>query len=131
MTVVIQEHKSLRVLVADLINHVDQLVRQEIRLAQAEGSEKIAEASRGALSIAAGLLIALVALIVLVQALVVALATYMPPALAALAVGVVLALIAIGLVWHGQNQLSLRNLTLPKTRASLQADSEVIMEVTK
>lgn len=127
----IQEHKPLRVLASELIDHVNQLVRQEIRLAQAEGSEKVAEASQGALSIAAGLLIALVALIVLVQALVVALANYMPPAVAALAVGVVLALIAVLLVRHGQNQLSLRNLTLPKTRASLQASSDVIMEATK
>jgi hypothetical protein len=126
-----QEHKPLRMLVADLIDQVNQLVRQEIRLAQAEGSEKVAEASQGALSIAGGLLIALVALIVLVQALVVALANYMPPAVAALVVGVVLALIAIVLVRHGQNQLNLRNLTLPKTRASLQADSQVIMEATK
>lgn len=126
-----QEHKPLRALVVDLIDHVNQLVRQEIRLAQAEGSEKVAEASQGALSIAAGFLVALVSLIVLVQALVVALAEYMPPALAALVVGVVLALIAFGLVWYGQSQLKLGNLTLPKTRASLQADSEVIMEATK
>lgn len=126
-----QEHKSTKGLVADLIEHLSQLVRQEIRLAQAEGSEKVAEASQGALSIAVGLLIALVALIVLVQALVVALANFMPPALAALCVGVVLALIAAGLVWHGQSQLSLRNLTMPKTRASLQASSEVILEASK
>lgn len=126
------EHdKSIRLLVMDLVDGVNRLVRQEIRLAQAEGSEKISEALAGVLSMVAGLAIALVALIVLVQALVVALAELMPPALAAVVVGVVLAIVALLLVRYGQNQLSVHNLTLPKTRASLQANADMVMEGTK
>lgn len=127
----LEHEKPVRVLIGDLIENVNRLVRQEMRLAQAEGSEKLTEASRGILSIGVGLLIALVALIILAQALVVALANVIPPAWAALAVGVVLALIAVILVRIGQNQLSVQNLTLPKTRATLQSNPDLIVEATK
>jgi uncharacterized membrane protein len=120
--------KSTRSLVSDLIGGVNRLIRQEIRLAQAEGSEKIAEASAGAISIAAGTFIAMIALLVLVQALVVALANYMPASLAALLVGVVLAIIAFALVMNGRNNLSASNLTLPRTRATLRSNTEYAAE---
>ena len=120
--------RSTRSLVSDLMASVTKLIRQEIRLAQAEGTEKVAEASTGALSIVAGILVAMIALLVLVQALVVALANYMPSALAALVVGVALAVIAFILVMTGRNNLSASNLTLPRTRATLRDNTEFVAE---
>jgi uncharacterized membrane protein YfcA len=83
------------------------------------------------ISVAAGLLIALASLLVLVQALVVALAKYMPDALAALLVGLVLALVAFLLMYRARNALSTDNLALPRTRESLRQDKDTIMETVR
>ncbi|MBK8906888.1 MAG: phage holin family protein [Rhodospirillales bacterium] len=127
------QEKPIRALLGDLIEGVNRLVRQEIRLAQVESSEKLSEVLSGIAGIAAGLLVALVALLVLVQALVVALAehTALTPALAALVVGVVLALIAFVLVYMGQKALRARNLALPRTVSALQDDKDMVMERTR
>lgn len=74
------------------------------------------------------MLVALAALLVLVQALVVALAKYLPPEIAALIVGVVLAVIAFFLVRAGRAALDAKNLALPKTVESLKRDKELVAE---
>lgn len=127
------QEKPIRALLGDLIEGVNRLVRQEIRLAQVESSEKMGQVLSGVAGVAAGLLVAGVALLVLVQALVAALANlnFMTPALAALVVGVVLALIAFLLVYMGQKALRVRNLALPRTVSALQDDKDMVMERTR
>ena len=77
-----------------LISDATLLMQQEARLARAEAGEKIEQIQIGMVSIVTGLLIAFCALLVLVQALVVALANIMPASVAALVVGITLAVIA-------------------------------------
>lgn len=127
------QEKPIRTLMGELIEGVNRLVRQEIRLAQVESSEKLREVLTGIAGIAAGLLIALVALLVLVQAMIVALAehTALTPALAALIVGIVLAVIAFLLVYMGQKNLQASNLALPRTVSALQDDKDLVMERTR
>ncbi|MEO4041174.1 phage holin family protein [Hoeflea sp. CAU 1731] len=114
--------------IRELIADATLLVRQEINLAKAEAAEKLGQIQAGVAAVAVGLLIALTALLVLVQALVVALGNIMPPALAALIVGVVLALIAFVLVMNGANQLKPENLAPKRTIRSVRENAEKMKE---
>lgn len=114
-------------LVSDLIKDVGQLVRQELRLAQAEVSEKLQQAQNGVYAIATGLLVAFCALLILLQALVIALSNVLPPWLAAVSVGSVLALVAFVLIRQGRENLKAKNL-IPER--SLRAGKETVETVT-
>jgi len=101
---------SLGQLVSDLISDLGQLVRQELRLAQSELSDKLKQAQNGVYAIVTGLLVAFCALLILLQAVVIALSNVMPPWLAALSVGGVLAIVAFVLIRQGRSNLKARNL---------------------
>lgn len=122
------QDQSVKVLLSDLANGISKLVRQELRLAQAEGSEKISQLTTGFISILGGLLVALVALLVLVQALVIGLSNFMPPSLASLSVGVVLAVVAFVLIKAGQNSLKPVKLAPERTMRSVREDKDMVME---
>ena len=101
---------SLGQLVTELIADLGQLIRQELRLVQAEASEKLKQAQNGVYAIVTGLLVAFCALLILLQALVVGLSNVMPAWLASLSVGLVLAIVAFVLIGHGRNNLKAKNL---------------------
>lgn len=122
------EERPLGRLLADLLNGVTTLVRQELRLAQAEGSEKLTSAAIGVAAILAGLLIANCALLILLQALVIALADYMPDWLAALVVGGVVAIVAFVAIWQGKRQLSADKLAPRRTIRTVRDSTEMVME---
>jgi uncharacterized membrane protein YqjE len=122
-----QDH-SIGALLADLANGLSKLVRQELRLAQAEGSEKMSRATTGLIAIVAGLLVAICALLVLLQALVIAVAHYMAPSVASLIVGIVVAVIAFIMMWQGQRSLSAERLAPKRIIRSLREDSQMVME---
>lgn len=107
---------------------MNRLIHQELELICVETTEKAREALMGVIGILGGMMVALAALLVLVQALVVALADYMPPAIAALIVGIVLAVIAFLLVRAGRAALDAKNLSLTKTAESLKRDKELVAE---
>lgn len=115
-------------LLAELIRSVQTLIRQELRLAQAEGSEKVNQVMAGAIGIVAGMLVAFAALLVLLQALVVALAEHMDPAWASLVVGVAIAIVAFALIKYGQSNLKGANLVPERTMKSMRADADMAME---
>ena len=106
---------SLGQLVTGLVADIGHLVRQELRLAQAEASEKLEQAQTGAYAVITGLLVAFCALLILLQALVIALTKVMPAWAASLSVGVVLALIAFVLIRQGAKNLRARNLIPERT----------------
>ncbi|GAB4371208.1 MAG: hypothetical protein Kow00114_31950 [Kiloniellaceae bacterium] len=91
------------------------MVRQELRLAQAEASEKFKQAQNGVYAVITGLLVAFCALLILLQAVVIALSNVMPAWLAAVAVGLVLAAVAFALIRQGRNSLKARNLIPQRT----------------
>lgn len=122
------DNRPIAQLLGDLIESVNKLIHQELELVRVETAEKAREALMGVIGILGGMLVALAALLVLVQAVVVALANHMPPEIAALIVGVVLAIIAFFLVRAGRAALDAKNLALPKTVESLKRDKEMVAE---
>lgn len=125
------ERKPISGLFADLTDAVSRLVRQELELVRAETSEKASAATIGLIGIIGGMLVALTSLLVLVQALVVTLADYMPDEIAALVVGIGLAIIAFIMIRVGQSRLDLKTLALPKTTTSLKRDKDLVMETVR
>lgn len=126
-----EDRRPVSDVMMDLVDQVTRLVRQELRLARTEASEKAHEVTLGLVGLIGGMMVALASLLVLVQALVVALADYMPDAVAALIVGVALALVAFFLIRAGQSNLSAENVTLPKTAQSLKRDKDMVMETVR
>ncbi|MBL8667608.1 MAG: phage holin family protein [Rhodospirillales bacterium] len=122
------DNRPVAQLLGDLIESVNKLLQQQLQLVRVEATEKAREALMGVIGIIGGMLVALAALLVLVQAVVVALANHMPPEIAALIVGVVLAVIAFFLVRAGRTALDAKNLALPKTAESLKRDKELVAE---
>lgn len=119
---------SLKTLLRDLITEVTELIRQELRLAQVEGSEKVAQAQHSMIAIAAGMLLAFCALLILLQAVVVALAQFVPAWAASLIVGAVIAVIAFVLVKQGQSGISPANLTPERTLDAMRRDKDLVLE---
>lgn len=122
------DNRPIAQLLGDLIESVNKLIHQELELVRVETAEKAREALMGVIGILGGMLVALAALLVLVQAVVVALANHMPPEIAALIVGIVLAIVAFFLVRAGRAALDAKNLALPKTVESLKRDKEMVAE---
>lgn len=123
------DDRSLKDLFADLTHSVSTLFRKEIELARAETSEKISQAGVAAGSIAGGGILALAALIVLLQALVIALSELgLAPALSALIVGGVVAIIAFALIYKGMNDLKASSLAPTRTVEALRQDARMVKE---
>jgi drug/metabolite transporter (DMT)-like permease len=123
------DDRSLKELFGDLTQSVTTLFRKEIELARAETSEKLSQAGVAAGAIAAGGVLALAALIVLLQALVIALSELgLAPALSALIVGGVVAIIAFALIYKGVNDLKASNLAPTRTVEALRRDAHMVKE---
>lgn len=114
--------------VKSLVSDATLLAQQEARLARAEVGEKIEQVQIGMIGIVSGLLLAFCALLILLQALVVALSNIMPPSLAALLVGVVLAALAYVSVKAGTEQLKAKNLVPERTLNSMRDSAETIKD---
>lgn len=123
------DDRSLKELFGDLTHSVTTLFRKEIELARAETSEKVSQAGLAAGALAAGGILALAALIVLLQALVIALSELgLAPALSALIVGGVVAIIAFALIYKGMNDLKASNLAPTRTVEALRRDAHMVKE---
>jgi drug/metabolite transporter (DMT)-like permease len=123
------DDRSLKELLGDLTHSVTTLFRKEIELARAETSEKLSQAGVAAGAVAAGGILALAALIVLLQALVLALTELgLAPALCALIVGGVVAIIAFALIYKGLNDLKASNLAPTRTVEALRRDAHMVKE---
>lgn len=126
-----EQDTSTRSLLSDLIKSIQTLIRQELRLAQAEGSEKVNQVAAGAIGMVAGMLVSFAALLVLLQALVAALAEHMATGWASLIVGIVVAAIGFGLIKYGQSSLKATNLVPERTVRQVRADADLAMEKVK
>jgi uncharacterized membrane protein YqjE len=122
------QDQSIKSLLAELVNNVSRLVRQELQLVQVETSEKTSQALEGVFVIIGGLLLAFAALLILLQALVVGLAEFMEPWLASLIVGVGVAIIAFVLIKVGQNSLKASSLTPDRTLRVMRDQKDMVME---
>ena len=122
------QDQSVKSLLAELVNNVSRLVRQELQLVQVETSEKTSQALEGVFVIIGGLLLAFAALLILLQAVVVGLSEFVEPWLASLIVGVVVAVIAFALIKYGQSSLKASNLTPDRTIRVMRDQKDMVME---
>lgn len=125
------ETRSIPTLVGDAIRDTTELVSKEIALLRTEMGEGLDNLVRAlGLFIAAGVLV-LTALMVLILALVKGLAALLnSDALAALIVGGVFAVIAIGLALWARSKVSLSGLEPTHTGHQLKQDAGIITERT-
>jgi drug/metabolite transporter (DMT)-like permease len=122
------QDQSVKSLLAELVNNVSRLVRQELQLVQVETSEKTSQALEGVFVIIGGLLLAFAALLILLLAVVEGLSEFMEPWLASLIVGVVVAVIAFVLIKVGQNSLKASSLTPDRTLRVMRDQKDMVME---
>lgn len=124
--------KSLPSLLSDLTRDTVDLVRQEIALARAELSIKIANAQTALTAVAIGAAILLAGLFIVLQAVVAGLAMVLPedvaPWLSPLIVGVGVALIGFMMLKGGSAKLTAENLMPHKTMNSLSRDKALVQE---
>jgi xanthine/uracil permease len=123
------ETRSVGELLRDLANDVTALIRQEMTLARTEAQDKVQQTVVAVMAIVAGALIAFAALIILLDALVYGLTEAgLERWLAALIVGVVVALIGFLLVRKGQKDLSATRLAPERTAANVRKDINLVKE---
>jgi succinate dehydrogenase/fumarate reductase cytochrome b subunit len=131
------DNRPLSELVSGLVSDITGLFRKEISLAKTEASEKMSQAVTGIEAFGAGLVFAIAAVGVLLAALVNGLAAFFvaqgmsdtgADALSSVIVGVVVALLAYGLIKKGLSTLRGENLSFDRTSASLRQDAQIIKE---
>lgn len=119
-----QREPTLGELFSDLSSQASTLVRQEVRLAKTELTNKAVFASRETAYLVAGALLGYAALLCLLAAIIVGLEAWMPLWVSALIVGAAVAVIAAGLAWKGYSALKRINPAPTRTIATLQEDKE-------
>jgi putative Mn2+ efflux pump MntP len=113
------EERSIGQLFAELTEETRTLVRQEIQLARAELSEKVAGIGTDIGSMVGGVAVLYAGFLVLLAAIVIGLAHVIGPGWAALLVGIVTLAIGGWMVTRGLQDMKQRNLKPEKTVASL------------
>jgi nucleoside permease NupC len=120
---------SIQRLLGDALRESSDLARKELALFRTEMSDNVRTIAMGLVMVIAAAVVSILALIWLTQALVDWLATKVGShALAALIVGGVLAVVAIGLGLYGRSAMSKTSLAPKRTTRSIQRDAEVLTE---
>src|SRR5215208_4293494 len=118
---------SIQRLLGDALRESSDLARKELALFRTEMSDNVRTIAMGLVMVIAAAVFSILALIWLTQALVDWLATKVgSQALAALIVGGVLALIAVGLGLYGRSAMAKTSLAPKRTVESLERDAEVL-----
>src|SRR3954462_12516072 len=121
--------EDLTKLIGEALRESSDLAQKEMALFRAEMSENMRTLAMGLVIVIVAAVFAILALIWLTQALVYWLATKVgSETLAALIVGGVLAVVAIGLGLYGRSAIAKTSLTPTRTVRSLQQDAEVLTE---
>lgn len=123
--------KSITTLFSDLARETSDLVRQEVKLAKLELSEKITQVNAGITSLITGGIVVFAGLLVLLQAVVIGVAQLLEPYtdqawVAPLIVGLVVALIGLAVLQRGRHDLEPRSLAPRRTADSLRRDGEMV-----
>jgi hypothetical protein len=120
----LSDERTLGELFSELSQETSTLVRQEVQLAKVEITQKVSKAGKDVALIAGGGLLAYTGLLALVAALIMGLATWMAPWLAAVLVGLVFVGIAAVLIVTGLNDLKEIDPTPQRTVATIKEDKE-------
>ncbi|MEQ9639900.1 MAG: phage holin family protein [Alphaproteobacteria bacterium] len=120
--------RSLPELMRDLIEQVGNLVRDEVRLARAETSEKLNIVKAAAGLLAGALAFAIGGIVIVLFAAAAALGQYMDAWLASLIVGVAALAVAAILVSVAKSQMTARELAPSRTAQSVRTDAQFLKE---
>ena len=121
--------RSIPSLVGNAIRETQELVSKEIALFRTEMGEGVQQLGLGLSLFIASAVFALTGLLVLILALVKGLAVLLgSEALAALIVGAIFAVIAVGLALWGRSKTSLSGLEPTRTEQQLREDTRIITE---
>jgi uncharacterized membrane protein YqjE len=120
------DQESAAGLFSRLISDASALVRNEVQLAKTELANAANNAKLGAAALAVAAVVMLAGAMSLIAALILGLAEVMEPWLAALIVGVVLAVIGFAMLQAAKKKFKATATPLPRTQASLQEDAAMI-----
>jgi len=118
------QERSLGELFADLARETGELVRHELDLAKTELSQQASQASKDAGLIGAGGAVAYAGLLAIIAGVILALGMLMPLWIAAVIVGVVVALIGYFMLQRGREGLRHLDITPRQTIETLKEDAE-------
>lgn len=122
-------NQTIQGLVGEALRESTDLAQKEFTLFRTEISQNLRTLFIGLAMVVVAAIFAIAALMLLTESLVEWLATVVnSEALAALIVGGVLALVAIGLGLYGRHAMSASTLTPQRTMRSLKRDAEVLSE---
>lgn len=125
-----EREESLTELLGNLANQSASLVRDEVALAKQELEEKLLSLRASVVVLAAGASLGLLAALALCAAAIAGLAEVLEVWLAALLVGGVLALIAVGTIAYGVRHLKRVNLKPQQTLETLEENKEWLKDLT-
>jgi membrane glycosyltransferase len=121
--------QSINTLLGDALRDTTDLARKELALFKAELADNVSTLLKGIGMIAVAGIFAIATLILFTAALVKWLATIVgSEALSDLIVGVVMAVIAVGLVLYGRSTMSAASLAPTRSMRSVQRDTQVLSE---
>lgn len=126
-----QTQRSFSDVLQDIVGNIQQIVRAEVRLAQVEIKEKANRASKPLSVLVAGAVLGLYGLGFLLLAVVYGLSLVLPAWAAAVIVGVIMAIIAGGLVASGFTKLKEINPVPEKTVQTMKENAQWAKEQTK
>jgi hypothetical protein len=116
------QDKSFADIARDALDHVQEIIRSEIRLAKTELGEEVGRAKLGAIYIGAGALFGIFALDFLLLALLDLLALFMPVWIAGVIVSVGIGLLAAFLLSVGRRHFRELRIVPDRTAATLKED---------
>jgi len=117
-----RQTESIKSLLRRLADNTTTLFSKEIAVARSEFAHAIDEAKRGAASLATGGAVLLAGFLFLLGAGAIALTNVMPPWLAYLLVGAVVAVIGLIMVGAGRKKMQPSSAKMARTRESLRRD---------
>jgi uncharacterized membrane protein YqjE len=125
------ENESTRSILQDVMNDVSNIMRAEVRLARAEIREDLQAVTRTATMLGGAAVSGLLAAGALTACVIAALALVMPVWLAALIVGVFLALVAGGFFAGGRARMKQIKPPLQETKEQVRGDYEWVKQQIK
>jgi uncharacterized membrane protein YqjE len=126
-----QTQRSFSDVLQDIVGNIQQIIRAEVRLAQVEIKEKANRASKPLSVLLTGAILGLYGLGFLLLAAIYGLSLVLPAWAAALIVGVVMTIIAGGLVASGLTRLREINPVPEKTVQTMKENAQWAKEQTK
>jgi uncharacterized membrane protein YqjE len=126
-----QTQRSVPELLQAIVGNLQEIIRSEFRLAKTELKEEAAKVAKPAATLGAGLVLGLYGLGFLLLASVYALSTIMPAWLAALLVGMVLAVVAAAMVTSSSKKFKRVDPTPDKTIQTLEENVQWVKHPTK